>query len=247
MKAIILLILFFSSINVHSQSLTFSKLVKLVNIESASGSYIKEVQTIVGPFQIVFEAPPDTRIERAFTILNPSQSNAKKRNWFLLLADSGYVTSNNVVYRKSYYYETKNRENLMVLVAKNYSKFVIFKGDTVLEYSDEYRKFSNVLEEYYGEYTCTIHEYELVNNNYVRRSSKNGQIIMKNDFIWFKNSDDKNYKYRGLLDEILDDQEKQVVYKTEYGDVVIDNNFSKIVFYDTDRERYYVYVVDKRL
>src|SRR5690606_14091099 len=113
--------------------------------------------------------------------------------------------------------------------------------------SIETKAFSNVLKDYYGEYSCIIQEYELIENSYVIKSTKNGQIMLRNDIILFKNAEDFNYKMRNFLNEKLDNEGKRCIYSTEYGDITIDYDFKRVVFYDLDHKHYYVYVIKNKL
>lgn len=105
--------------------------------------------------------------------------------------------------------------------------------------------FSGILEKYYGKYSCTINVYSMVNNNYILKETKSGVIALNNNILSFGTTDFTTQ--RVLQSEILDNIAKECTYKTEYGNVVIDYNFKKVVFFDLDNKNYYVYLIKNKI
>lgn len=131
----ILIILLLGVATAYSQTYSFSKLVKKANVETSTGTQERVLSSTQGPFRIIFETPNDPQIKRLFTILKPGQSNAPGLPWFGHLKDTGYGEKNGTVFKKSLYFDTENDENVLVLIAEDYSMLVIFKADdTIWEY-----------------------------------------------------------------------------------------------------------------
>jgi hypothetical protein len=101
--------------------------------------------------------------------------------------------------------------------------------------------FSSFLEKFYGKYICTISVYELINNTYVFKEKKNGKIFLESNIIKYGSNDADTY--REFLLESFDNKTKEYIYKTEHGNVVIDFNFKKIIFYGLDNKNYWVYSI----
>lgn len=126
------LVVLFATIS-YSQTYTFSKLKVLANVETTNGNVQRVIDTKQGTFKFKFETPSDPTIKKLFTILNPGMTY--NPNYYVLLEDSGYIESNNVLFQKSMYYSTENDNNVPVLFAKDKSIIVIFKSDnTINEY-----------------------------------------------------------------------------------------------------------------
>lgn len=111
--------------------------------------------------------------------------------------------------------------------------------------SNEIIKFSSFLEKYYGKYSCEINIYELVNNKYILKETKDGKIELYSNIINFGSKDIESG--RKFLSETLDNKAKESTYKTEFGNVVIDYDFKKITFYDLDNKNYYVYIIKNKI
>lgn len=110
--------------------------------------------------------------------------------------------------------------------------------------TNEIIKFSGILEKYYGQYFCTISEFELVGNNYILKTTKNGEIeLQSNKVIYHTESINKS---RIFLSETIDNKAKECTFKTEYGNVVIDLNFQKVTFFNLDNKHYYVYTIKNK-
>jgi hypothetical protein len=134
-RLFILLIFLLSAAISYSQTYTFSKLVKKASVETSSGTQERILSTTQGPFRIIFETPNDPQMKRLFTVLKPGQSNAPGLPWFGHIKDTGYGEKGSTVFKKSLYYDTENDENILVLIAEDYSMLVIFKADdTIWEY-----------------------------------------------------------------------------------------------------------------
>jgi len=119
----------------YSQTYSYSKLVKKAIVQTSSGYEERIIGTTQGSFRIVFETPNNPQIKKLFTVLNPGQANAPGLPWFGLLKDMGYVEKNNRLLKKSLYFDTENNDNVLVLIADDYSQVVIFKSDdTIWEY-----------------------------------------------------------------------------------------------------------------
>jgi hypothetical protein len=85
----------------------------------------------------------------------------------------------------------------------------------------------------------------MVNNNYILKETKSGVIALNNNILSFGTTDFTTQ--RVLQSEILDNIAKECTYKTEYGNVVIDYNFKKVVFFDLDNKNYYVYLIKNKI
>ncbi|QLH31178.1 MAG: hypothetical protein HWD62_00885 [Cyclobacteriaceae bacterium] len=170
---------------------------------------------------------------RAIDYADDYQFNSIRSNFSKI--ESYYYRSYNEIIKQSRSFE----DNSIMSSSKN--------SQVDNKRSIETKAFSDILKDYYGEYSCIIQEYELIANSYVIKSTKNGQIILRNDFILFKNVEDFNYKIRNFLNEKLDNEGRQCIYSTEHGDITIDYDFKRVVFYDLDHKHYYVYVIKNRL
>jgi hypothetical protein len=134
MKSKLLVLVLLTTIS-YSQTYSFSKLLVKANIETVNGNEQRIIETKQGPFKFVFETPSDPSIKKLFTILNPGMTNRAGLPWFGLIEDTGYLEKNNILFKKSIYYDTKNDEKLLVLIANDKSIIVIFNSDnTIYEY-----------------------------------------------------------------------------------------------------------------
>lgn len=102
-------------------------------------------------------------------------------------------------------------------------------------------KFSGILQKYYGQYFCTISEFQLVGNNYILKTTKNGEIELRSNQVIYHTENIS--RTRIFLSETIDHKSNECTFKTEYGNVVIDLNFKKITFFDLDNKNYYVYTI----
>lgn len=136
MKAkFLFLILTFLTTYSFGQTYSFSKLVKKATVETSSGNQERIIGTYQGPYRFVFETPNDPQIKKLFTLLNPGQSNAPGLPWYGLLKEMGYVEKDGKLLKKNLYFDTQNNEQVLVLIADDYSLIVIFKSDdTIWEY-----------------------------------------------------------------------------------------------------------------
>jgi hypothetical protein len=110
--------------------------------------------------------------------------------------------------------------------------------------TNEIIKLGGILEKYYGRYFCTISEFELVGNNYILKTTKNGEIELQSNEVIYR-TESINRK-RIFLSENIDNKAKECIFKTEYGNVVIDLNFKKITFFGLDNKYYYVYNIKNK-
>lgn len=136
MKAkFLFLILTFLTTYSFGQTYSFSKLVKKATVETSSGNQERIIGTYQGPYRFVFETPNDPQIKKLFTLLNPGQSNAPGLPWYGLLKEMNYVEKDGKLLKKNLYLDTQNNEQVLVLIADDYSLIVIFKSDdTIWEY-----------------------------------------------------------------------------------------------------------------
>jgi hypothetical protein len=136
MKAkFLFLILTFLTTYSFGQTYSFSKLVKKATVETSSGNQERIIGTYQGPYRFVFETPNDPQIKKLFTLLNPGQNNAPGLPWYGLLKEMGYVEKDGKLLKKNLYLDTQNSEQVLVLIADDYSLIVIFKSDdTIWEY-----------------------------------------------------------------------------------------------------------------
>ena len=136
MKAkFLFLILTFLTTYSFGQTYSFSKLVKKATVETSSGNQERTIGTYQGPYRFVFETPNDPQVKKLFTLLNPGQNNAPGLPWYGFLKEMGYVEKNGKLLKKNLYFDTQNSEQVLVLIADDYSLIVIFKSDdTIWEY-----------------------------------------------------------------------------------------------------------------
>jgi hypothetical protein len=136
MKAkILFLILTFLTTYSFGQTYSFSKLVKKATVETTSGNQERIIGTYQGPYRFVFETPNDPQIKKLFTLLNPGQNNAPGLPWYGLLKEMAYVEKDGKLLKKNLYFDTQNSEQVLVLIADDYSLIVISKSDdTIWEY-----------------------------------------------------------------------------------------------------------------
>lgn len=171
---------------------------------------------------------------RAIDYADDYQFNSIRSNFSKI--ESYYYRSYNEIIKQSHSYEDNS------IMSSSYKNSQVENKKSI-----ETKAFSDILKDYYGEYSCIIQEYELIEDSYVIKSTKNGQIMLRNDIILFKNAEDFNYKMRNFLNEKLDNEGKRCIYSTEHGDITIDYDFKRVVFYDLDHKHYYVYVIKNRL
>lgn len=119
----------------YSQTYKFSKLVKKANVQTSTGNEFKVISTAEGPFQIVFKPQTDLQNRMSFRILNPGQTQETGAPWFGQLRDIGYVEKDSTLFKKCLYFEEETMQSILVLIAEDYSKIVIFKSDrSIWEY-----------------------------------------------------------------------------------------------------------------
>lgn len=131
------LILIFSLVSAFSfgQTYSFSKLVKRATVQTSTGNQERVIGTYQGPYNFIFETPNDPQIKRLFTLLNPGQENAPGLPYYGLLKEMGYVEKGGKLLKKYLYFDTESSDQVMVLIADDYSLIVIFKkDDTSWEY-----------------------------------------------------------------------------------------------------------------
>jgi hypothetical protein len=129
MKHIFLIIFIGISVFSNGQTYSFSKLVKKATVQTSSGNQQRTIGTYQGPYKFVFESPNDPQIKRLFTLLNPGQANGPGLPWYGLLKEMGYLEKDDKLLKKYLYFDTDNKEQVMVLIADDYSQIVIFRND----------------------------------------------------------------------------------------------------------------------
>lgn len=144
---------------------------------------------------------------------------------------------------ESYYFKSYNE---IINQSRSHTK-ASEQTSTIELMGSESKKFSGIMDKYFGQYSCLIQTYELSDNNYTIKETKNGQIIFGDRMIMFRTTESEDYKGRKLINEHLDSDTKQCAYSTDYGDITIDYDFKKIVFYDLDHKHYYVYTVKSKI
>jgi hypothetical protein len=137
MKTIIYLTVAFAFNYVNAQTYSYAKLTKKANVETSTGKNIKTIGTYSGPYTFIFETPTDPSMERLFTLLKPGQSNGPGLPFYGQLQDLGYIEKNEILFKKYLYYDTESKNDVLVLIAENYSSIVIFKSNhEILEFTD---------------------------------------------------------------------------------------------------------------
>ncbi len=134
MKHIFLFLLLFIGFSAFSfgQTYTFSKLVKKATVQTSSGDQQRTIGTYQGPYKFVFESPNDPQIKRLFTLLNPGQANGPGLPWYGLLKEMGYVEKDGKLLKKYLYLDTDKNEQVMILIADDYSQIVLFRSDDTI-------------------------------------------------------------------------------------------------------------------
>ena len=137
MKSIILFLAFLINTNFSfSQTYLFNNLVKKAIVKTANGETQKVIGTYSGPYSFIFETPTDPSIKRLFTILNPGQINGPGIPWYGHIKDLGFVETEGITFQKSIYFDTNSSSDVLVFIALDYSKVIIFRNDqTIWEYS----------------------------------------------------------------------------------------------------------------
>ena len=134
LKFLILILSFVTTFS-FGQTYSFSKLVKNATVQTSTGNQERVIGTYQGPYNFLFESPNDPQIKRLFTILNPGQENAAGLPYYGLLKEMGYVEKAGKLLKKYLYLDTESNDQVMVLIADDYSLIVIFKkDDTTWEY-----------------------------------------------------------------------------------------------------------------
>ncbi len=131
-RKILTLVLIIITSYSYGQTYSFSKLIKKATVQTSSGSQQRVIGTYQGPYQFIFETPSDPQIKRLFTLLNPGQVNAPGLSWYGLLKEQGYIEKDGKLLKKNLYSDTGNNEQVMVLIADDYSIIVILKSDDTI-------------------------------------------------------------------------------------------------------------------
>jgi len=135
LKFLIVILSFVTTFS-FGQTYSFSKLVKKATVQTSTGNQERVIGTYQGPYNFLFESPNDPQIKRLFTILNPGQENAPGLPYYGLLKEMGYVEKAGKLLKKHLYFDTESNDQVMVLIADDYSLIVIFKkDDTTWEYT----------------------------------------------------------------------------------------------------------------
>lgn len=131
----LILILSFVTTFSFGQTYSFSKLVKKATVQTSTGNQQRVIGTYQGPYKFLFETPNDPQIKRLFTLLNPGQENTPGLPYYGLLKEMEYIEKDGKLLKKHLYFNTESNEQVMVLIADDYSLIVIFKkDDTTWEY-----------------------------------------------------------------------------------------------------------------
>lgn len=117
-----------------SQTHYFSKLVVRANVETSNGSDQRIIETKEGTFKFKFEKS-NANGKTLFTILNPGMDY--NPHYYNLVEEKGFVENNNTLFERGLYYSTEHESGVVVLVARDKSKIVIFKPNNIIE---EYKK-----------------------------------------------------------------------------------------------------------
>lgn len=104
--------------------------------------------------------------------------------------------------------------------------------------------FSGFLSKNIGRYDCQISYKVLIDGKYVTKSNSSGYVIIQEMNILFKNGQSLSSE-RPFISEVKDEVQKRYLYRTNYGFVEIDFNFTYVAFYNSDNTDVYVYKISK--
>ena len=135
---------------------------------------------------------------------------------------------------------TKKRESEMLIEEKN--KTNSRSNNLMNERTSTY--FSRFLSKKIGRYDCEISYQVLTNGKYVTKSRSNGYLMIEEMNVIFKNGQNQQTQ-RPLISEVIDEAQKQYFYRTNYGYVAIDFDFTFVAFYNPDNSDVYVYKIIK--
>jgi hypothetical protein len=135
-KALTTAVFLLSSVFCYSQTYSFSKLTKKAKVQTASGYEEAIIETVNRTFKIAFEEPISQGTYKLFTLLQPGDYLRPGQDFYGLLQEQGYLKKGSKLFRKFLYSDTEREENVLVLIAEDYSMVVFFrKNDIVEEYT----------------------------------------------------------------------------------------------------------------
>lgn len=101
-------------------------------MQTSTGNQQRTIGTYQGPYKFIFESPNDPQIKRLFTLLNPGQANGPGLPWYGLSKEMGYVEKDGKLLKKYLYFDTDKKEQVLVMIADDYSQIVIFRNDDTI-------------------------------------------------------------------------------------------------------------------
>ena len=132
-RKIISCLFFMFLIKAYGQTYSFSTKVKKASVQTSTGYEQRVIARYSGPYRFVFETPNDPSTKKLFTLLYPGQEDAPGLPWYGYLKEMGYLEKDGKLLKKYLYYYTGSDENVMVLIAEDYSLIVIFRKDETIE------------------------------------------------------------------------------------------------------------------
>jgi hypothetical protein len=159
--------------------------------------------------------------------LSSSATTQKVIQWL----DEGYNHIINIELRRSSSEENVRQEEII--------KKEEFRKESL---KVEVNSFKN---KYGGYYVSSIEEYDLKDKKWVKlKSSKNiGQVYYKGTIIYFRKSYTSNWIFRQLIYQDYSKAYKAHNYTSSYGETKINDAFTVITFYDSDKM--FVYTLGK--
>lgn len=130
MNSKLLTLLLFMSFVSFGQTYSFSRKTVKVSVQTAKGNEYRTINTYQGPYKFVFETPRNEN--KLFTLLKPNESLSPGQPWYGFLKDAGYIEKEGILFKKSIYYFTESKEQVMLLISTDYSRIIIFNQDDSL-------------------------------------------------------------------------------------------------------------------
>lgn len=112
---------------------------------------------------------------------------------------------------------------------------------------------SNFLEKNKGHYCCTVYTYKLTDNKYALIKQEQGYIGVFDSLTAYNNDvpdcnkDITVQAVRYFQNEEFDQENLNFIYNTEYGNVVVDLDFTQVSFYDISKKNLWIYVIKNKL
>lgn len=123
-------VLFLSLSSVYSQTYYFSELTVSANVETSRGTENRVIDEKKGPFKFVFETSSASYVDKLFTVYEPGMEY--NPNYFTLVENQGYKDFGGVLFKECYYYSTKSETGILVLIANDNSRIVIYEADSTI-------------------------------------------------------------------------------------------------------------------